>query len=177
MPAAVILAAGESRRLGRPKQLVEQRGEPLVHRIARIALTACDRVAVVSGAVPLRNALVDLPVALVDNVFWAEGVASSIRAGVTWASQADSVLLLTCDQVLLDGAHLRALIRASTGDRPAASRYQDVLGVPAVFPRAYFPVLQALTGDRGAQPLLEAAVPVDWPAGARDLDTLADLSY
>jgi len=176
MPAAVILAAGASRRLGRPKQLVEVDGEPLVHRIARMALTACEPVAVVAGAVPLRDALVDLPIALVDNVFWAEGVASSIRAGVAWAEPADSVVLLTCDQVLLDPAHLRALIRASEEGRLAASRYDGVLGVPAVFPRAYFPVLLALSGDRGAQPLLEPAVPVDWPAGARDLDTEADLS-
>jgi CTP:molybdopterin cytidylyltransferase MocA len=173
MPAAVILAAGASRRLGRPKQIVEIEGEPLVHRIARIALTACDDVAVVGGAVPLRDALLDLPVALVENVFWAEGISSSIRAGVTWASHADSVLLLTCDQTLLDTTHLHALLRAG---RLAASRYAGVLGVPAVFPRAYFPALLALEGDRGAQPLLEDAVPVDWPAGAHDLDTEADFT-
>lgn len=177
MTAAVVLAAGASRRLGRPKQLVEVRGEPLVRRIARIALSACDPVAVVSGAVPLQGALAGLPVAIVDNVFWAEGVASSIRAGITWASSAEAVVLLTCDQALLDSAHLRALLRASADGRLAASRYEGVLGVPAVFPRAYFPVLQALRGDRGAQPLLAPAVPVDWPAGARDLDTIADLTY
>jgi CTP:molybdopterin cytidylyltransferase MocA len=174
--AAVLLAAGASRRLGRPKQLVELDGEPLVHRIARIALTACEPVAVVAGAVPLGDVLADLPVAIVDNVVWAEGIASSIRAGIAWASAAEAVVLLTCDQLLLDGAHLHMLIRASGGSRLAASRYEGVLGVPAVFPCELFPVLLALEGDRGAQPLLEAAVPVDWPAGARDLDTLADLS-
>ena len=173
MPAAVILAAGASRRLGRPKQLVAIDREPLIHRIARIALTACERVAVVAGAVPLRDAVVDLPIALVDNVFWAEGMASSIRAGVAWAARSDAVMLLTCDQRFLDIAHLRAL--AAAGGL-AASRYDGVLGVPAVFPRACFPALLALTGDRGAQPLLCDAVPVDWPDGAHDLDTVADLT-
>ena len=176
MPAAVILAAGTSRRLGRPKQLVELDGEPLVRRIARIALTACDPVAVVSGAVPLDGPLSGLPVEIVENVFWTEGIASSIRAGIAWAEPADAAVLLTCDQVLLDTAHLRALLHASGDGRLAASRYAGILGIPAVFPRAFFPVLLALSGDRGAQPLLEPAIPVDWPAGARDLDTLADLS-
>jgi len=175
MPAAVILAAGASRRLGRPKQLVEFDGEPLVHRIAKVALSACDPVAVVTGAVPLEGALAALPVALVDNVFWAEGIASSIRAGIAWATSADAVVLLTCDQVELDSEHLCALIRASDGDRLAASRYAGVLGIPAVFPRAFFPVLLALAGDHGAQPLLAPAVPVDWPQGARDLESAADL--
>jgi molybdenum cofactor cytidylyltransferase len=176
MPAAVILAAGASRRLGRPKQLVEHDGETLVHRAARIALTTCDPVAIVAGAISLTDAVEDLPVAIVNNVFWAEGMASSIRAGIAWAAAEEAALLLTCDQLLLDSTHLRALIRAWDGGRLAASRYDGVLGVPAIFPRAYFPVLLALQGERGAQPLLAPAVPVDWPDGARDLDTSSDLS-
>jgi len=173
---AIILAAGASRRLGRPKQLVEVApwGEPLVHRIARVALEVCDRVAVIEGAVPLIDALAGLPVTIVHNAAWNEGIGSSIRAGIAWASSADAALLLTCDQVDVDAAHLTRLVGPGL---LTASRYGGTLGIPAVFPRSWFPALFALRGDRGAQPLLSPsrALAVDWPAGERDLDTPADL--
>jgi CTP:molybdopterin cytidylyltransferase MocA len=169
--AAIILASGASRRLGRPKQLVEIDGEPLVHKIARVALAVCDRVAVIEGAVPLREPLADVPVEVVRNSGWEEGIASSIRAGIRWASDADAAVLLTCDQHELEPSHLHALL----AHRFAASRYDGGLGIPAVFPRGSFPALLELEGDRGARPLLACATPVDWPGGTRDLDTPHDL--
>jgi CTP:molybdopterin cytidylyltransferase MocA len=169
--AAIILAAGASRRLGRPKQLVEIAGEPLVHKIARVALEACDRVAVIEGAVSLREPLADVPVEVVRNSGWEEGIASSIRAGIRWASDADAVVLLTCDQHELAPSHLHALL----AHRFAASRYDGALGIPAVFPRGSFPALLELEGDRGAKPLLACATPVDWPGGLHDLDVPRDL--
>lgn len=168
---AIILAAGASRRLGLPAQLVEIGGEPLVRRIAQVALAACDRVAVIEGAVPLGEPLAGVPVEVVRNSGWEEGIASSIRAGIRWASEADAAVLLTCDQHELSPSHLRALL----AHRFAASRYDGELGIPAVFPRGSFPALLELEGDRGARPLLACATPVDWPAGARDLDAPPEL--
>lgn len=169
--AAIILAAGASRRLGHPKQLVAVDGEPLVRKIARVALQACDRVAVIEGAVSLREPLADLPVDVIRNSGWEEGIASSIRAGIRWAHDADAAVLLTCDQHQLEPSHLRALL----AHRFAASRYDGALGIPAVFPRGSFPALLELEGDRGAKPLLACATPVDWPGGLYDLDTPGDL--
>src|SRR5262245_27238513 len=83
--AAVVLAAGGSSRMGAPKQLLRLEGESLVCRAARAALAAhCAQVFVVVGAeaVAVAREIEDLPVQRVENVHWAEGVGSSIRAGV-----------------------------------------------------------------------------------------------
>ena len=165
---AAILAAGESRRLGHPKQLVEIEGEALLRRTARIALAArVDRVAVVLGAYreQIAPVLAGLAVEVLDNAEWREGMASSIRAAVEWARAADHLLLLVGDQPRLTTAHLDALIerRALVG-----SRYAGVVGVPALFPAASFTELAALRGDRGARGMITDGI--DWEPGAIDID-------
>jgi CTP:molybdopterin cytidylyltransferase MocA len=186
--AGVVLAAGASRRLGRPKQLVEYTGEPLVRRAARAALEAgCDPVYVVTGAgaPEVEDALAGLGVTALRNERWSEGVASSIRAGVDAAAGAtppcDGALLVLVDQPAVDAALLRGLLdafSASGAGRAVACAYGGGLGVPAVFPRSRFRALAALRGDRGAKPLLAAdpdVVAVPFPAGERDVDTEAEL--
>ena len=179
--AGVVLAAGASTRLGQPKQLLPFRGRPLVRLAAEEALAVCGRVAVVVGASrdAVVKALAGAPVTVVDNPDWAEGMASSIVAGVAWASHAAcaAVLLLACDQPHVHASHLAGLVSAwrRTG-RPAASSYDGTLGVPAVFPAACFTRLLALRGAAGARRILvEAdAQPVAWPEGAFDIDTPED---
>ena len=135
-----ILAAGAARRFGEPKQLAVVSGKPLVRRVAAAACrSACARVAVVSGAHDLTRALGGLPVERLDNRRWASGMASSIHVAVGWAETCalDALLIAVADQPRLDVAHLDRLIAASIGGRVlAASAYADVLGVPALFPRA-----------------------------------------
>jgi molybdenum cofactor cytidylyltransferase len=175
---AIVLAAGASRRLGHPKQLVPIGGTPLVRRIAIETRAACDRVAVVIGANAgfIAPVLDDLDVTLVWNGAWRDGMSSSIRAGLRWARQvdADAAILCACDQPRLDRAHL-ARLQGHGEDRVVASRYAGVLGVPALFPRRTFDLLETLRGDQGARRLLEAVAPIaiDWPDGAIDLDTPA----
>ncbi len=188
--AAVVLAAGGSRRLGRPKQLVEIEGRPLVRRAAGAALDAgCAPVYVVLGAEAARvaGALAGAAVELVRNEGHEEGIASSIRSGIGAARDAmppcDGALLLLVDQPRVDAALVRRLLARfgeGRGERIAACAYAGGVGVPAVFPRAAFDVLAALRGDRGAKAVLEAEgghlLEVPFPGGEIDLDTPQDFA-
>ena len=183
--ACVVLAAGRSARLGRPKQLLCIEGRVLVRRTVEVALaSACDRVAVVLGAEAdaVESALAGLSVATLRNAAWETGMASSLHVAVDFAEASGSagLLVCVCDQPLLDAAHLDALRDTFLRSRQAvASTYAGVRGVPAILPRARFAALRGLRGDRGAasllrdDPLLQTLA---WPEGAVDLDTAADVA-
>lgn len=186
---AVVLAAGGSRRLGRPKQLLELRGEPLVRRAARIAAEAgFAPVIVVVGAEAdaVGAALAGGSFAVVANEGWESGVASSIRRGIealrAMRGDVEGALLATCDQPLVGPGHLAALAAAASSGAKAiaASSYGGTVGVPALFSRAIFDELLALEGDRGAKRVIardEGRVAcVEVPEGERDVDTEADWS-
>ena len=179
---AVILAAGASRRLGRPKQLIAIEGETLLHRIARMALLVCDPVLVVLGceAERMKAALADLPVRCVRNLDWEEGMASSLRAAVSaLPPEAIAAIFLVCDQPALDQELLERLLylhREHPGRR-IASGYSGIRGIPALLPCRDFGALLQLRGDRGAKDLLvsEDALEVPFPGGEQDLDLPEDL--
>jgi molybdenum cofactor cytidylyltransferase len=186
---AIILAAGASRRLGQPKQLVRYKGETLLERVIRIAAeSGAAPVLVVIGANHEQiSSVIDFgQTTAIFNKHWGQGIASSIHAGLRaielLAPKSSGALILPCDQLRLSADQLRALLSAfATQSEPsiAASTYADVLGIPAVFPRATFPDLLALHGDRGARALLLnppcplIAIPFD--GGEIDIDEPADL--
>jgi CTP:molybdopterin cytidylyltransferase MocA len=180
---AAVLAAGASRRLGRRKQLLPFEGGTLLGRIAsRVCQTTCARVAVVLGAAAdsIAPVLADIPVEIVRNDGWEEGIASSIRCATAWArgQDATALLLSVADQPRLSVAHLDALLAGFAQHGSAiGSRYAGVLGVPAIFDRRWFPQLDALTGEHGARGVLAiaGAESIDWPDGAFDLDEPAHL--
>ena len=179
---AVILAAGASRRLGRPKQLVELGGESLLRRTVRAALAGCAQVLVVVGsrAEEMAANLAGLPVTLVANDAWEEGMASSIRAGIrALPAGAEAALFLVCDQIAVDGALVRRLlaVRAAHPEAVVACGYAGARGTPSLFPARCFPQLLALRGDRGARGLLagEGVVVVPFPEGSQDVDCPEDL--
>jgi molybdenum cofactor cytidylyltransferase len=188
-PAAIgcaILAAGAARRFGGLKLLADVGGVPLLARVAGEACrSCCDRVAVVLGADAGALAMVlgEQSVERLENDRWDEGMSSSIHVAVKWARRRDleALVLVVADQSRLDAGHLDTLVAVSRGGtRIAASYYAGVLGVPAVFPRAVFPKLSALSGDAGARTILRRpgayVVPVSWPAGAFDIDRREDMS-
>jgi len=196
--AAIILAAGASRRLGQPKQLVYSHGETLLARTLRIAhLAVAEPIVVVLGAFAQEiRSFVDLRGAhIVENANWEQGIASSLQAGLNFLEDNESaaapirgVLILACDQPRLTPDHLKKLCAAFTNQaasqqNPAimASAYADVVGIPAIFPRSLFPNLHALTGDQGARSLLRNShcplIQLEFSGGELDIDTPEDLKH
>ena len=184
---AVILAAGESARMGTPKQLLPLDGQPLLVRTIEAALaSAAWPVVVVLGAhgEQIRPALARLPVLIAENPAWNEGMAASIRVGVTTLRQfsraLDAALVALCDQPAFSAATIAQLVAAqrATGRSIIAARYAGRHGAPALFLREHFETLVHLTGEEGARALLngspERVAAVDLPALALDLDTPAD---
>lgn len=181
----LILAAGGSSRLGAPKQLLTYGGQSLLRRTAETALASvCRPIVVVFGAqaARLREELHGLSVETVENGDWAQGMGTSLRAGLdallTQNADIEGIVVCLCDQPLLTSEVIDSLVSVShqTGKPVAACEYGGTVGVPALFRRALFPELRTLT--EGAKPLLRrhstqiAAVP--FPGGAIDIDTLAD---
>ena len=172
---AVILAAGASKRLGEPKQLVMLDGENLLERAVRVAHAAdCSPVVVVLGAsaeLVQAGSVFDDAVVVV-NEDWAEGMGSSLRAGVRALRELDACVVMTCDMPAVTAAHLRALMASGA---VTASSYAGKKGVPAYFPASAFQSLMALQGDAGAKDLLRSAGFVELIGGELDIDTRTDL--
>lgn len=180
-----VLAAGASRRMGTPKQLLPWGGGTLLgHAAAAVCGSRCARVVVIVGhrSDAMRLAIPGTDAEIVVNPDWEEGIASSVRVAVRVASDhaMDGVLLSVCDQPSISPAVLDALLDRfeREPDRVVASAYAGTVGVPAVFGARWYPQLLALTGDAGARRVLRdhpadvTAVP--WEDGAEDVDNPED---
>lgn len=179
----LVLAAGGSRRLGRPKQLLPYRDSTLLGHVLDIARAcAFDQLVVpIGGHADDVRAAVDLAgTDVVVNERYGEGCSSSIAAALGAVDARCTVLaLLLGDQPGVRTETVRALL-AGRGDAPlAVCRYDDGRGHPLAFAREAFADLAALHGDKGIWRLLdrragdvvEVAVPGPIP---RDVDTAAD---
>lgn len=186
---AVILAAGASTRMGTPKQLLPVQGEPLIVRVVNAALASrAWPVVVVLGANAerIRPVLARLPVLIAENPAWAEGMAASIRAGVTalrqFSRSLDGAVVALCDQPAFSAEVIDRLVAAqrATNRSIVAARYAGRNGAPAFFLRDHFASLASLTGEEGARSLLNgettAVAAVDLPPLAQDLDTPEDFA-
>ena len=183
----ILLAAGGSRRLGSPKQLVtDAQGRSLVRRAAEMALaSACRPVVVVLGASAdaVEAELAGLPVTITVNPEWQTGLASSLKAGLNALAKVqkpDAVVVMLCDQPQVTSALLDSLLDAyaSTGHGIIACEYGGTLGVPALFGSALFGALALLTGDEGARRVIKdyagLVTRVPFPEGIFDIDTPRD---
>lgn len=185
--AAVILAAGASRRMGRNKMLLELGGETLVHRAARRALAAgLAPVVMVLGheSDRVRAALAGLPVEFAVNPDFTGPTSKSMHQGLgRLGPEIDAVVLMLGDMVFVTEtmlAGLRAVARDS-GAPLVVSRYGDVTAPPLLFRRTLFGELLAWTGEGCGKAVVEAhrheAVYVERPAAVlTDLDTPQDFA-
>lgn len=157
--ALLVLAAGGSRRLGRPKQLLPFRGRPLLDAVLATA-RACpagQRLVALGGAAGDVREAVDLDgFAVVVNQAFGTGCSSSIAAAVpALASDTEVVVLLLGDQPGVTTDAVRRLLEGR-GDAPlAVCRYDDGIGHPFAFGQAVLPDLAQLHGDKAVWKLLE----------------------
>ncbi len=180
----VILAAGGSARMGEPKQLLDYDGRTLLRRAATVAVeVGCGPVAVVLGASAdrMEAELAGLPVRLVRNEAWREGLSTSVKAGLAaLEGEVESVLFVPCDLPGVDAQVLTGLIaaRERSGKSIAVSGYSGTWGAPMLVARSHWPQVRELTGDRGAQKVAYAhpgdVECVPFPQGNFDIDTPAD---
>ncbi len=177
---ALLLAAGGSTRLGRPKQLLRIGGVPLVRHVARLLLaTQPDHLVVVSGGADaaVREALASLNVLMVRNEDWQTGLASSLRCGHQALAQSGLPLLIAgTDQPRLTERHLRALLEQGLGDKDIITSYgEDGRGIPVLLSPITQGRIENLKGDTGLRQLWKneqaAPVCVNAPELGFDIDT------
>ena len=185
--ALILLAAGASTRMGRPKQLLPMYGNrPLLRHVVESALRepmAPTVVVLGANATEVAPCLVGLPITIVVNTAWAEGMGSSLRCGLeallASTPTIQNVIVALADQPDLPTGHFVRLIETQriTAQPIIASEWEGVRGPPVLFTAKHFPALSALRGDTGARALLReyaqqvATVPL---LTSRDLDTPAD---
>lgn len=184
----VILAAGSSSRLGRPKQLVEYHNKTLLqHVIDTITPFHLNPSILVLGANSdqIRKLINPKNVTVLYNENWSEGIASSIRLGVsesmTLNESLDGILFLLSDQPFVASDLIEKLIDKylNGNQRITACSYKGNVGVPAIFAKDFFPQLLKLTGDVGAKKIIkqnsESVETITFEHGSFDVDTEEDV--
>jgi molybdenum cofactor cytidylyltransferase len=185
MTGLVILAAGASTRLGKPKQnLIYQNNTLLQRAIETCLASVCRPIIVILGANAevIRPTIETLPVHIFYNKEWREGIASSIKLGIAELQKFEpaitSAILMLCDQPFISTSLLNELLHAKEKKGIIASAYNDTIGAPVLFDAKYFDELSLLTGAEGAKKLL-AKYPgnvhaIAFPLGGVDIDTVED---
>lgn len=182
----IILAAGNSSRMGEPKQLLPFEGKTFLQITIDAALgsQATSRIVVLGADKDeIKKTFRADSIPVIHNPNWEKGMASTMQKGLNYLTKykgPDQVIILLCDQPFVDSAIIDALIEAqkTTGKGIVACKYSDTLGVPVLFTKTYYPEMLALKGSEGAKKLIYAhlddVAEVDYPKGAVDIDTYED---
>lgn len=183
----IILAAGASTRLGKPKQLLNFQGASLLRRAAENALaTGCENIVAVLGAnsAEIGKEIENLPLKTVINENWASGMSSSIKTGLgkllDWQPTLSAVIIQLCDQPLINTGILNKLITIYEEKRAeiVAAEYTGTVGVPALFAASMFAELLNLSAESGAKQLIKKHLAmvekVFIPEAEIDVDTPLD---
>lgn len=157
----VLLAAGESKRMGSPKQLRVFEGKTLLEWTTERLLkceAACTVVVLGAFAERMLPLVARPELSVVENGDWASGMASSIRAGVSFAidQDVDHVMIALVDQPFITEVDYKALVDASQRhpEQVVSAFYDGHFGAPMIFPKRYFADLLALEGDAGARKIV-----------------------
>lgn len=189
--AILLLAAGNSSRLGRPKQLLPCSRGTLLRHAAQTALDAMlGPLVVVLGAIEpeCREALLGMTLTIAPNPQWEQGMGTSISTGMQRVRECEhaSVIIMLCDQPAISPGTLRTLVnhQQGSGCSIVASRHGEdgTLGPPALFTARHFSQLRLLKGHEGARTMFHQQPPgeldfVPCPEAALDVDTEADLIH
>lgn len=183
----IILAAGSSSRLGRPKQLLQYEGESLIKRITNNALSDSSHATVVvmgANARAVENEIMDLELLSCVNDNWQAGMGSSIVRGLKHLllvyPEIEQCIICVSDQPYVKDKVLQNLkkTQVATGKGIIASQYSGTLGVPVLFTKLYFDALLGLAGEQGAKVVLQKysndVFPLAFEEGSVDIDTLED---
>lgn len=184
---SIVLAAGQSSRLGQSKQLLQIEGEPLLRRVTRTSSESqADRTLVVLGDNEREHGRIirDLPSYLCIHSGWESGMGSSLKAAMNFIenflSDTTAVIVLVCDQPLLTIDHLNNLIDKYRNTRApvVASAYSGILGVPALFDATLFGSIKSIDDNHGARQVIDkhksGVQHVNFEGGAMDIDTPED---
>ena len=183
----IILAAGASVRMGKPKQSLEFDGKTLLQRAVQTAHESERRpIVVVLGEQidVLKNEIKDFDVQIAENADWKNGMGSSIKTGLEKVleinDQINGVLIMVCDQPFVSPELINQIVEMyrKTDSLITASKYSETLGVPALFDRRIFPQLLSLENKGGAKKIIrqfqnETAF-VSFEEGNFDVDTPED---
>jgi molybdenum cofactor cytidylyltransferase len=185
--AIAILAAGQSKRLGTPKQLLMYEGNTLINRLINIVKHAGDfPITLVLGAYAdqIISQLSTDKLNVVMNPHWEEGMGSSIRLAVQHIMEhspdVDSIMILVCDQPFISATHIHGILdmQHHTGKPIVASYYDGTAGTPALFHKDTFVALLSLQGDSGAKKFINTKMfevaKMPFERGRIDIDTQDD---
>ena len=163
--AILILAAGGSRRMGEPKQLLKWKNTDLVnHAIETSSQIDSSQIYLVLGsdAKLIRAGITDKNVTFIINEHWEEGIGSSISSGVKAVKKSNpstnGILIMLSDQPLINHDYLNRMVTIwqEGTHQIVASDYADgKFGVPALFGDRYFNALEKLSDDRGAKIIIK----------------------
>lgn len=183
----IILAAGESTRLGYPKQIAQFNGKTLLQLAIDAANDSkADKRVLVMGAFrdEIKKTFPGASIPNIPNPHFQKGMSSSIKVGMEYMlkfNRPDQVIIMLCDQPFVDAKILNKLIatQKKEGKGIVACAYSKTVGVPILFSEAYFKELVELAGDEGAKNIALAheddLVTVSFPRGKVDIDTEEDL--
>lgn len=194
--AGVLLAAGGSQRMGRPKALLPYRDRTLLqHAVETLCATACSpRIVVISPEIE-RSCwqMKDVDVALVVNPDPLRGLSSSLRLalhaiegsigkegteGAEEVEPIEGILITLVDQPLITTEHLQAVLAAGAETGLAATSWPTTYGPPVYLYRSFFPLLKELRGDSGAKKILSSNLDsvrmIEFAGAGLDIDDSAD---